>query len=101
MHDSAIQKPVPPFLEAVGDEAMNTEISILRSKSVVLRVATELHLDKDPEFQPGDRLAVLAKRLGIRWLARVWLLRQLSLPLRRQALCNPCQLVHRSVISCQ
>jgi len=68
--DAAIQKPVSPFVDALGDEAMNTEISILKSKSVALRVATELHLDKDPEFQPRDQLVALVKRLGIRWLAR-------------------------------
>ena len=68
--DAAIQKPISPFVDAIGYEAMNTEISILKSKSVALRVAGELGLDKDPEFQTRSRLAVLANWLGILGLAR-------------------------------
>ena len=68
--DAAIQKPISPFVDAIGDEAMNTEISILKSKSVALRVAGELGLDKDPEFQTHSRLADLANWLGIPALAR-------------------------------
>jgi polysaccharide biosynthesis transport protein len=73
--DSTVQKPISPFVDAVGDNLMNTEIKILKSKSVALRVVRELGLDTDPEFQShklriGDlvdrlRIADLAKRLGI------------------------------------
>jgi polysaccharide biosynthesis transport protein len=68
--DAAVQKPISPFVDAVGYEAMNTEISIIQSKSVALRVATELGLDADPEFQPQNPLAELAKRLGFPRLGR-------------------------------
>ena len=73
--DATVQKPISPFVDAVGNDAMNTEINVLKSKSVALRVARELGLDTDPEFQShglriGDlvdrlRIADLAKRLGI------------------------------------
>ena len=73
--DATVQKPISPFVDAIGDDLMNTEIKILKSKSVALRVVRELGLDTDPEFQPhglriGDlvdrlRIADLAKRLGI------------------------------------
>ena len=63
--DTAVQKPISPFL-ALGYEAINTEINVLKSKSVALRVASELGLDTDPEFQShGLRIGHLAKRLGI------------------------------------
>ena len=60
--DATIQKPISPFVDALGNDAMNTEINVLRSKSVALRVATELGLDEDPEFQPREGIV---KRLGI------------------------------------
>jgi polysaccharide biosynthesis transport protein len=64
--DTAVQKPISPFVDALGYEAINTEINILKSKSVALRVANELGLDTDPDFQsPGLRIGHLAKRLGI------------------------------------
>jgi len=65
-----VQKPIFPFVDDVGNDAMSTEIDILKSKSVALRVASELGLDKDPEFQPHSRLAELASRLGLSRLAR-------------------------------
>ena len=69
--DTAIQKPISPFVDALNDAAMATEIDILKSKSVALRVAGELGLDKDPEFQAsGGGLAGLEGRLGIRGPAR-------------------------------
>ena len=68
--DATIQKPISPFVDAMGSDAINTEINILRSKSVALRVAQELGLDKDPEFQDqGFRIGRLAKRLGLGDLA--------------------------------
>jgi polysaccharide biosynthesis transport protein len=71
--DARVQKPISPFVDAVGNDAINTEINILKSKSVALRVASELGLDTDPEFQShslqiadlGKRLGIIAKRLGI------------------------------------
>ena len=64
--DATIQKPISPFVDALGSDAINTEINILKSKSVALRVASELGLDTDPEFQPQElRIGYLAKRLGI------------------------------------
>jgi succinoglycan biosynthesis transport protein ExoP len=64
--DATIQKPISPFVDALGSDAINTEINILKSKSVALRVASELGLDTDPEFQShGLRIGLLAQRLGI------------------------------------
>jgi succinoglycan biosynthesis transport protein ExoP len=62
--DTAVQKPISPFVDAIGYDAMTTEINIIKSKSVALNVARELGLDKDPEFQPHNRLAEWAERLG-------------------------------------
>ncbi len=75
--DATIQKPISPFVDALGSDAINTEINILKSKSVALRVASELGLDADPEFQPqsfrighvAERLEILAKQLGVLDLA--------------------------------
>ena len=75
--DTAVQKPISPFVDYLNNDAINTEINILKSKSVALRVAAELGLDRDPEFQPhdvqvgqiGKQLGILAKRLGIADLA--------------------------------
>ena len=62
--DAAVQKPISPFVDAFNYEAMNTEIRVIKSKSVALRVAGELGLDRDPEFQPHNLFADLAQRLG-------------------------------------
>jgi capsular exopolysaccharide synthesis family protein len=67
---AVVQKPISPFVDAISYEAMNTEIKIIKSKSVALRVATELGLDTDPEFQPHNRLAELVKRLGFPYLSQ-------------------------------
>ena len=73
--DATVQKPISLFVDAVGNDAMNTEINVLKSKSVALRVVSELGLDTDPEFESHDlrigdlvdrlRIPDLAKRLGI------------------------------------
>ncbi len=63
--DAAVQKPISPFVDDIGFEAMNTEINILKSKSVALRVADELGLDQDPEFQSHNPLADWVTRLGL------------------------------------
>jgi polysaccharide biosynthesis transport protein len=68
--DAAVQKPISPFVDAVSFDAMTTEINIIKSKSVALRVARELRLDTDPEFQSHNRLAELAERLGLARLGR-------------------------------
>ena len=75
--DATVQKPISPFVDAVGNDAINTEINILKSKSVALRVARELGLDTDPEFQTRglpvghftERFGIIAKQLGITELA--------------------------------
>ena len=75
--DATVQKPISPFVDALGSDAINTEINILKSKSVALRVASELGLDTDPEFQVREfrigglvsQLGVAAERLGITSLA--------------------------------
>src|SRR5579864_6791832 len=61
--DSAVQKRVSPF--DVDNTAMNTEIQVIKSKAVELRVAKELDLGDDPEFQRHSRVSV--------WLNRLWL----------------------------
>ena len=64
--DATVQKPISPFVDALSGDAIGTEISILKSKSVALRVVSELGLDTDPDFQShGLRPGQLAKRLGI------------------------------------
>jgi polysaccharide biosynthesis transport protein len=71
--DATIQKPISPFVDALSSDAIGTEINILKSKSVALRVASELGLDTDPEFQSHElrighfarRFAMVAKQLGI------------------------------------
>jgi polysaccharide biosynthesis transport protein len=68
--DAAVQKPISPFVDAFNYEAMNTEIRVIKSKSVALRVAGELDLDRDPEFQPHNLFADLAQRLGFPHLGR-------------------------------
>src|SRR5260370_6540143 len=61
--DAAVQKPISPFVDAVGNDAMSTEINVIKSNWVALRVARELGLDSDPEFQPHTGLAEFAERL--------------------------------------
>jgi succinoglycan biosynthesis transport protein ExoP len=68
--NAEVQKPISPFVDAVGNDAMTTEIDVLKSKSVALRVASELGLDRDPEFQPRNLPAELADRLGFLSLGR-------------------------------
>jgi succinoglycan biosynthesis transport protein ExoP len=63
--DAAVQKPISPFIDAVDNVAMTTEIEVIKSKSVALRVASDLALDEDPEFQPHSRLSALKEWLGL------------------------------------
>ena len=68
--DASVQKPISPFVDAFNYEAMNTEIHVIKSKSVALRVAGELGLDRDPEFQPHNVFEDLAQWLGFPHLGR-------------------------------
>ena len=81
--DATVQKPISPFVDALGNDAMSTEINVIRSKSVALRVADELGLDRDPEFQPDlaaagwvkkscGQIMNLAERLGFPDLSRAF-----------------------------
>ncbi len=63
--DATVQKTISLFEDALDSGAIDTEINVLKSKSVALRVAGELGLDKDPAFQSHDRIADLAE-----WLRR-------------------------------
>ncbi len=45
--------------------AINTEIEVIRSAALSLRVARELRLDQYPEFQHGGRLKLLLDNLGL------------------------------------
>jgi polysaccharide biosynthesis transport protein len=45
-----IQKTVSPFRDVVDTVAMSTEIEMIKSRSLALRVAEELHLNQDDEF---------------------------------------------------
>ncbi len=70
--DAAVQKPISPFVDDVGLEAMNTEIDVLKSKSVALRVAAELGLDQDPEFEGRGGLAALIRFPSFRGLGQTF-----------------------------
>ena len=50
--DATVQKPISPFVDALSGDAIGTEISILKSKSVALRVVSELGLETDRSFNP-------------------------------------------------
>jgi succinoglycan biosynthesis transport protein ExoP len=63
--DDKVQTPISPFRSIADNAAMNTEIEVLKSESVALRVAKELELDRDPEFQPKSRIVAAAQRLGL------------------------------------
>jgi uncharacterized protein involved in exopolysaccharide biosynthesis len=64
--DDKVQTPISPFRSIADNAAMNTEIEVLKSESVALRVAKELELDRDPEFQPKSRIVAAAQRLANR-----------------------------------
>ncbi len=63
--DQSVQKRLSPFIDPVDNVAMTTEVAVIQSKALALRIANELGLDRDPEFQPHSRLSVLAERLGL------------------------------------
>jgi len=68
--DASVQKPISPFVEAMGYDAIATEINIIKSKSVALRVARELGLESDPELQAHSILAEWAELIGFPGLGR-------------------------------
>lgn len=70
--DATVQKPVSPFVDALSYGALTTEINIIKSKSVTLRVAKELRLDEVPEFQTRDRVLETLKWLGLSRLASLY-----------------------------
>ena len=49
----------------VDPATINSEIALIQSPVLALRVAKELELDKDPEFQSPSLIEVLAKKLGL------------------------------------
>jgi capsular exopolysaccharide synthesis family protein len=61
--DGTLQKPLSPL--DVDAAAMNTEMEIIQSKSLALRVAEKFRLDEDAEFQPRRRLSAWLERFGI------------------------------------
>lgn len=63
--DESIQKRVSPFVDMVDDVAMNTELQIITSKSLMLRVVKKLGLYKDPEFLLQNRLLLWLERFGV------------------------------------
>jgi len=68
--NGAINRPLTPF--DVDNAAMSSEIAVIESKSLALRVVQELGLDKDEEFQRPRRLVVWGENLGLArlpWLA--------------------------------
>lgn len=66
----ALQKTIFPFADSIGNDGMNTEIHVLRSKMLALRVAANLDLANDPEFQPRDLLVDWAEWVGFSSMAR-------------------------------
>src|SRR5260370_35285448 len=66
--NGAINRPLTPF--DVDNAAMSSEIAVIESKSLTLRVAQDLSLDKDEEFQRPSRLVTWGKKLGAARLRR-------------------------------
>jgi succinoglycan biosynthesis transport protein ExoP len=66
--DSA-QKPISSFIDATDDVAMNTEIEVIKSKLIALRVSRELNLHEDPEFQPSGGLGAMS--IWTDWLGQL------------------------------
>jgi polysaccharide biosynthesis transport protein len=63
--DEAIQKQISPLADAVDNTiAINNEIEVIKSRSLALRVAKELGLDNDNEFQRRGGLFGWAESLS-------------------------------------
>jgi exopolysaccharide transport family protein len=61
-----VEKRSSPFIDAFDNVAMNTQIEVIKSKSVALRAAKKLGLDKDSEFQRRTSpFQIFAERLGL------------------------------------
>jgi polysaccharide biosynthesis transport protein len=70
------ETPVRPGASGIPDAAtMSTEIELVQSKSLALRVAKELELDKDPVFLQRGIVPQLLEKLGLshvgEWLGLV------------------------------
>ena len=63
--DAGVVGQQPSSPQGFDTVAINTEIEVLKSTSLLLRVAKDLKLYEDPEFQPHSRLATLLDRLGL------------------------------------
>lgn len=68
--EESIQRRVSPFVDTTDDIAMNTELQIATSKSLMLRIVKQLGLYKDPEFLQQSRLSLWLERFGV--LKRWW-----------------------------
>ena len=60
--DGAVSRPLSAF--DVDNAAMSSEVALIESRSLALRVAKKLALDKDEEFYRG-RLAAIGEKLGL------------------------------------
>jgi polysaccharide biosynthesis transport protein len=56
---------VRPTAGAPDAAAMSTEIALIQSKSLALRVAKELELDKEPKFPQNGAISQLLEKLGL------------------------------------
>jgi succinoglycan biosynthesis transport protein ExoP len=63
--DQDIQKSVSPFRQNLDAVAMNTEIAVIKSKSMALRVVEKLGLDNQGEFQSRNPVFRWIERLGL------------------------------------
>ena len=81
---------VRPTVGVPDAAAMSTEIALIQSKSLALRVAKELALDQDPKFLQHGAISLLLEKLG---LSHVWesqgLSRQEGFDAAGQAEVNP------------
>jgi succinoglycan biosynthesis transport protein ExoP len=60
--EGAVTRPLSPF--DVDNAAMSSEIAVIESRSLALRVVKELGLDKDKEFT-SSRLEDIGEKLGL------------------------------------
>jgi capsular exopolysaccharide synthesis family protein len=62
VQNEATVRPTAGFPDAA---AMSTQIALVQSKSLALRVAQELELDKEPEFRQSGVISKLLEKLGL------------------------------------
>jgi succinoglycan biosynthesis transport protein ExoP len=63
--DQEIQKSVTPFRENLDTVAMNTEIAVIKSKSMALRVVEKLGLDNQEDFRSRNPILAWIEGLGL------------------------------------